>query len=408
MNFIANSLALVLAIFYSSTLYSQEQQAAVNLLTDSDTVDLVLLRNGDQKVGKLKNASFSFSTAFGKIQLKLSQLSSLHIHQDSTKKDRAVMKNSDSISGNFDGFKLELVTESGNILAIGQAQVESISFHIPKEKFASNAKSHTKSKIKPGAESGFDGIQFVFIPPGEFSMGSTRREIGHHGDEGPIRKVEISRGFWLSKFEVTQAQWKSVVLANPSRFMNCPECPVEQVSWNDAWQFVDILNNKNGCLKSLTAEQGGIDSIRGALDKTELEGIPSGCYRLPTEAEWEYAARADTNTAYSFDSTSRVNDHAWQVTNARGRTYPVGQKKPNPWGLHDIYGNVWEWVYDRYADSYSGAKTENPKGPLHGQHRVGRGGGFNLTGGFCRSASRHWSAPDVRYCYIGFRLLRTL
>lgn len=366
----------------------------------------VLLRSGEKISGTLQEAPFHFSTAFGKFQLEFHKISSMDIYEGTESRDRVVLMNSDALSGKLEDFILELTLTEGSIRKLSRNEIESINFVSSLEQEKEEKTTRSAEEFSVGTSKEFDGMKFVYIPAGDFYMGSSRREIGHHGDEAPVRKVEISKGFWLTQFEITQEQWISVVEGNPSRFMNCPACPVEQVSWEDVWQFVDILNERNGCSKALKSQSS--QSIQNVMDQVKLDGIPSGCYRLPTEAEWEYAARAGTSTAYSFDTRSTSNDYAWQVTNARGRTHPVGQKKPNPWGLYDVYGNVWEWVYDRYADSYSGAEGIDPKGPLHGQHRVGRGGGFNLTGGFCRSASRHWSAPDVRYCYIGFRLLRTL
>ena len=229
----------------------------------------------------------------------------------------------------------------------------------------------------------FDGIEFVWIPPGEFRMGSTGRHA--KSDEKPVTRVRIARGFWMGKYELTQAQWQAVMGSNPSRFNNCGgNCPVEEVSWNDAQEFINKLNGRS-------------------------EGRR---YRLPTEAEWEYAARAGTSTdTYTGDLTKpRGNDPvlnriAWYDENSGGRTHPVGRKNPNAWGLHDILGNVWEWVGDWEAE-YPGGSVTDPVGPRSGSHRVLRGGSWRYGTRYCRSANRVKSWPSNRFSSLGFRLLR--
>ena len=229
----------------------------------------------------------------------------------------------------------------------------------------------------------FDGIEFAWIPPGEFRMGSTSPHA--RSKEKPVTRVRLSRGFWMGKFEVTQRQWQSVMGSNPSGFENCGrDCPVEQVSWNDVQEFIRKQNARSG-------------------------GRP---YRLPTEAEWEYAARAGTETdTYAGDITKPtgndpvLNRIAWYGENSRGRTHPVGRKAPNAFGLHDMLGNVWEWVGDRSGD-YPGGTVTDPVGPRSGSYRVGRGGCWGLDAGNCRSADRLGLSPGIRRA-LGFRLLRT-
>ena len=193
----------------------------------------------------------------------------------------------------------------------------------------------------------FDGIEFVWVPAGEFRMGSTSRHAG--SDEKPVTRVRISRGFWMGKFEVTQRQWQAVMGSNPSHFKNCGgDCPVEEVSWNDVQEYIGKLNGRSG-------------------------GRP---YRLPTEAEWEYAARAGTTTdTYAGDLTKPrgkdpvLNRIAWYNENSGRKTHPVGRKAPNAFGLNDMLGNVWEWVGDRYGD-YPGGTVTDPVGPRTGSIRV--------------------------------------
>ena len=230
----------------------------------------------------------------------------------------------------------------------------------------------------------FDGIEFVWVPPGEFRMGSTSRHAD--SDEKPVTRVRISRGFWMGKYEVTQAQWQAVMGSNPSRFKNCGgNCPVERVSWNDVQEYISKLNARSGGRR----------------------------YRLPTEAEWEYAARAGTTTdTYAGDMTKPrgkdpvLNRIAWYRENSGRKTHPAGRKGPNAFGLHDMLGNVWEWVGDWYGD-YPGGTVTDPSGPRSGSIRVIRGGSWGGNAGVCRSAIRYGNSPGIRYLILGFRLLRT-
>ena len=227
----------------------------------------------------------------------------------------------------------------------------------------------------------FDGMEFVWIPPGEFRMGSASRHA--LDNERPVTRVRISRGFWLGKYELTQRQWESVMRSNPSGFRNCGgDCPVDSVSWNDVQAFVRKLNEKNGQRK----------------------------YRLPSEAEWEYAARAGTDTdTYAGDLTEPqgadpvVNGVAWYGKNSGGRTHPVGGKAANGFGLHDMIGNVWEWVGGGYWE-YAGGSVTDPSGS--GSDRVRRGGSWYNSARYCRSANRYRDSPTDRYNTLGFRLLR--
>jgi formylglycine-generating enzyme required for sulfatase activity len=201
-----------------------------------------------------------------------------------------------------------------------------------------------------------------------------------YDDEKPPHQVRISTPFYLGNYEVTQGQWQAVMGQNPSQFKGDALLPVENVSWKDVQEFLRRLNAREGGPK----------------------------YRLPTEAEWEYAARAGTSTAYSFgDSERQLREYAWYDGNSGNKTHPVGQKKPNEWGLYDMQGNVWEWVQDWYGkDSYTSAAVTDPQGPPSGSHRVIRGGSWYYGAGSCRSAYRGHYGPGYRGGHLGFRLLR--
>jgi formylglycine-generating enzyme required for sulfatase activity len=242
-------------------------------------------------------------------------------------------------------------------------------------------------------------IKMVWIEPGTFLMGSPQEEIDqlnaeHSTDlysyEGPQHEVTITKGFWLGTYELTQRQWERVMETTPwsengyEKFFvqENPRHPAVYISWNDMQWFIETLN--------------------------EAEG--SEVYRLPTEAEWEYACRAETETRWSFgDDESQLTNYAWYEDNAKneGEDYghAVGAKVPNPWGSYDMYGNVWEWCQDWYG-SYPSSFQTDPTGPATGSFRVLRGGSFGDAARNTRSASRYSLSPDDRYGGIGARLLR--
>ena len=239
------------------------------------------------------------------------------------------------------------------------------------------------SGIRVGETVVFDGMEFVGIPPGEFLMGSTSRHA--YDGEQPVTRVRITKAFYLGKYEVTQDQWQAVMGNNLSSFKDCGgNCPVENVSWEEVQVFIGRLNARSG----------------------------GGKYRLPTEAEWEYAARAGTTTdtyagniTQTYGNAPVLNGIAWYDENSGLRTHPVGQKAPNGWGLHDMLGNVWEWVGDWYGD-YPGGAVTDPAGPGSGSLRVLRGGSWSYIARYCRSANRTGDPPGSRNINRGFRLLR--
>lgn len=218
-------------------------------------------------------------------------------------------------------------------------------------------------------------MEFVLIQAGSFKMGSDEWD-----SELPVHEVTISDAFYIGKYEVTQKQWVEVMGYNPSMLQG-DDYPVEYISLANAQEFVAKLN--------------------------EMEGTDK--YRLPSEAEWEYACRAGTTTVYSFgDDESEFDLYGWANDNSDYSSHPVGQKEPNPWGLYDMHGNVWEWCQDKYHDSYEGAPTDGSAWNDDGYStRVVRGGSF-VTGEYkCTSAYRFnaplGAGPDDS---IGFRLLR--
>ena len=241
-------------------------------------------------------------------------------------------------------------------------------------------------------------------------MGSPLGELNRDNDEGndayeDREEIKISRSFDIMTKEVTQKEWLFFMEGNPSHFNKpghcdnhetiggaelCPNNPVESVSWNDVQSFIKLLNN--------------------SLGQEYCRHAPryiSGCYRLPTEAEWEYAARGGTTTAYSYgDDPLILGDYAWFSGNARYKTHPVGFKSPNPNGLHDTHGNVWEWVQDTY--SFSLPTGTDPLREDSGSYRVVRGGSWGSYARNLRSAVRYSDPPGYGSRRVGFRLVRTL
>ena len=213
-------------------------------------------------------------------------------------------------------------------------------------------------------------MEFVLIHPGSFMMVPD----SDAPDEKPGHNVTLTKPFYLGKYEVTQEQWQTAMGSNPSNFKG-PKLPVENVSWNDCHSFVAKLEEKTGRK-----------------------------FALPTEAQWEYACRADTTTRYSCgDSIVDLKDYAWFSDNSDRATHPVGEKKPNPWGLYDMHGNVWEWCADSYSRSYPDGEATDPLVSSSGSSRVLRGGAWVNRPGPLRSVTRSKLTPDFRCYYVGLR-----
>ena len=234
------------------------------------------------------------------------------------------------------------------------------------------------------------GMKLVLIPKGTFMMGSPIKEDGASSDEEQ-HQVTISKDYYLGVTEVTQGQYEKVMGTNPSYFQkrvirksDSSMNPVESVSWEDAVEF---------CKK---------------LSELPEEKRAGRVYRLPTEAEWEYACRAGSKTAFNFgESAKLLGEYAWFGGNSGNQPHPVGEKKANAWGLYDIHGNVWEWCSDCYGEYPKGAVSD-PSGPNGGSRRVNRGGGWNGVAARCRSANRGRNDPSGRLSSTGFRVALTV
>jgi len=232
--------------------------------------------------------------------------------------------------------------------------------------------------------------KMVFIPPNTFTMGTPANEVNRQADEGPQTTVTISHGFWMGKYEVTQREYLAVVGSNPSQFPGNLDRPVETVSWLDATNYCALLTE--------------LELAAGRIS-------PGSRYRLPTEAEWECAARAGTSTRFSYGDDPNFTDlanHAWYWFNSGFGTQPVGRKLPNPWGLHDLEGNVLEWTQDWYGP-YPGGTATDPQGPASNIQgvKVIRGGAWDASEPDCRSGRRLTKGvhPFITDSILGFRVV---
>ena len=240
-------------------------------------------------------------------------------------------------------------------------------------------------------------MEFILVPAGEFMMGSKESPdeviqafglpdffVEYLKNEHPQHRVRITKPFYLGKYEVTQEQWHAIMGTNPS-FRKGAKNPVETVNWNDCQAFLSKLNEK--------------------LGKSDVK------FGLPTEAQWEYACRAGTSTRFSFgDDKKDLTEHAWYARNSKMKAHPVGEKKPNAWGLYDMHGSVEEWCVDWYDSGYYKQSPQNdPTGPSEGLAHVLRGGSFySGTPDFFRCADRYHDHPVYHYYRYGFRVGGTL
>jgi formylglycine-generating enzyme required for sulfatase activity len=259
-------------------------------------------------------------------------------------------------------------------------------------------KSKEKTMRKTGiaaiwtAESQQADDRMVKIPAGTFTMGSPDNEKDRGSDEVQ-HQVTISRDFYMSKYEVTQGEWKAVMGSDPSYFKG-GDLPVESVSWYDAVAYCNALSEKEGLTPAYTINGTSVTWNKSANG-----------YRLPTEAEWEYACRAGTTTAYY--SGKRVDSAGWYGNNSGSKPHPVGEKTANKWGLHDTHGNVREWCWDWYGNYDKGSQTD-PTGTASGTIRVLRGGSWLNIAEFLRSAHRYGGTPGGGSIHHGFRVCRSL
>ncbi|MBM4165011.1 MAG: hypothetical protein FJ222_11320 [Lentisphaerae bacterium] len=263
------------------------------------------------------------------------------------------------------------LAKAGEALALDAAHTEAL---------ALKAEAERNLKPKDPTQGNVLGMAFVEVAPGSFSMGSNDGS----SDEKPVRTVPLTKGFWMGKTEVTQAQWRQLMNDSPSYFKG-DDLPVEQVDWTRCAEFCRTLTER--------------ERAAGRL--------PAGyVYRLPTEAEWEYAARGGSKSrGFTYSGGNYLGTVGWFTDNSGGTTHLVGKKAANELGLYDMSGNVWEWCQDWYQDSYNGLGSADPSGPATGSFRVYRGGSWFFVASNCRSAFRYWFRPSDTFLDLGFRVV---
>ena len=272
-------------------------------------------------------------------------------------------------------------TTSRQTVTISEGQTASISGSLTSSASSSgtNALSSGSSSLSGNAltipvKNGIN-IEMIKVEAGSFNMGATPEMENPHKDQKPVHRVTMTNDYYIGKYEVTQALWQAVMGSNPSYFKG-DDLPVEKVSWNDCQDFISKLN-------AMTGKR----------------------FRLPTEAEWEYAARGGKKSrGYQYSGSNTLGDVAWYSDNSGKKTHAVGTKQPNELGIYDMTGNVWEWCQDWYG-SYSRSPQTNPTGAVRGSFRVGRGGSWYLSAWNCRSSYRDFGTPVSRYIYQGLRLV---
>ena len=248
--------------------------------------------------------------------------------------------------------------------------------------FASVSAAQAQPKDPPKKFTNSIGMKFVLLPSGTFMMGSSNKEKGR-GDDEIVHRVTLTKGFYMAVHTVTQEQWQAVMGSNPSEFKGEKNLPVDSVSWEDCQIFCQKL-----CVKEKTR------------------------YRLPTEAEWEYACRAGTTTPFHTGETLSTDQANYNGNSTYGdgkkgiyreKTTPVGSFAPNAWGLYDMHGNIWQWCQDWHG-GYQRTDVVDPQGPKSGKYRSLRGGSFSSHAVFCRSANRTYNEPGNRTEFYGCRV----
>ena len=368
----------------------------LEFIQHSPKADLFLMANGDLLSGEAAEREIEIWTDYAKVPVAFTEISDITTQGGDNVADVVSKINGDSMRGTLDTEEFTLDLEIGvQVTAVykdkfarifvdrarGEAPVQ---FGVQQPVLGES--DGVDPAVTPADERALtldlgNGVtmKLVRIPAGTFVMGSPMTESDRDGDEGPQRRVTLTSPFYIGATEVTQDQYAAVMGENPSHFPG-PQNPVEQVNWEDAVAFCKALSQKIG-------KKG----------------------RLPTEAEWEYACRAGSSTRFYFsDEDKTLSEYAWYGRNSGDVTHPVGQKRPNAWGLFDMHGNVWEWCGDWFASGYANAKTIDPQKLGAGESRVLRGGSWNSLVKRCRSANRNRNAPKCRNYYCGFRVVLDL
>ena len=350
---------------------------------------ILLLRNGDIANGEPVGNVSMVSTDGNKLPVFPGDAEVITFRDGDTRAVSVRKQNGTEIDGLLENEDVTFQLDVGPQISIYTGHLEAV---YDRAVFMARADSTkplwdqvSSATIETGPSPTPDGM--VWIPPGEANMGSSSEERDRGLDEGPQTKVVIAQGFWMGKFEVTQREYMAVMGINPSHYTGDLNHPVDKVSWREAMEY---------CSRRAASEEAA-----GTL--------PEGFfYRLPTEAEWEYACRAGTLTRFSFGDDhnyAMLGAYAWYNVNSDSATHPVGLKKANPWGLHDMHGNVWEWCLDHWNDSGADDGSSVSSSDSRSSLRGARGGSWLYEGRFCRSANRDAYFPTNRCSDLGFRIV---
>lgn len=361
--------------------------------------DLFVMSNGDLISGESIDRKITVETDYGRISLNFSDIEKIETKGEDNVVAIITRTNGEAVQGFMDtneisidlelGIKIESIYKDrftrifvdqarkqapaqNNLASSEGAGYDSAIFPVTGEPLEQTININLEPLV------GQKGIRMTLalIPAGEFVMGSGAAEKGRKDNEGPVRKVFISKPFYMGIYEVTQEQYNAVMGNNPAKF-NGPDNPVEQVTWKQAMFFCEKISK-----------------------------ITKMKFSLPTEAQWEYAARAGSQTRFYFgDDDSELDTCAWYKKNSKKKSHPVGRKKPNKFGLYDMHGNVFEWCMDWYQGNYINLATKDPGGPKQGSNHVIRGGAWHNDSKICRSANRSYGSYDYYDSGIGFRVI---
>jgi formylglycine-generating enzyme required for sulfatase activity len=354
----------------------------------------IRLKNGDWCSGEFTVESLTLATPGGQESFNKKNIKSLAFTTNTPPLANVTLRTGKTAQGKLELEDLPIKLDVGPAILIYRDNIQSIGDELfPVASNSTNiATSHEANSPAPStmiaSQAGSTNIEgMVWIPAGEFTMGSPIDEAGRDMDEGPQTRMVIPHGFWMGKCEVTQGEFQAVMGTNPSNTRGDTNCPVEKVSWYDAMQY---------CAK------------RTQQEKLSAKVPENYAYRLPTEAEWEYACRAGTATRFYYGDDKgefRLGEYAWFIRNGDSMTHPVGTLKPNAWGLHDMHGNVWEWCFDRWQSILPGGSVTNLPVATEGSLRVARGGSWLYESKACRSANRDDYSPSNRCSDVGFRVV---
>lgn len=350
----------------------------------------VRFKNGDWCSGELRVESLAITTSEGKESFSKSNFKSLVFTTNRPPIVHLTLNTGRTVEGKLEMEDFPIQLDEGPVIVIYKDRIQSIGDELMPVAFdvsdivPSHETNFTSPTTVQESQAGPTNIEgMVWIPAGEFTMGSPIDEPGRDRDEGPQTRVVITNGFWMGKCEVTQGEFLAVMGTHPSNARGDTNCPVEKVSWYEAMQY--------------------------CAERTRKEKLPDGyAYRLPTEAEWEYACRAGTVTRFCYGDDKgefRLGEYAWFTRNANSMTHPVGLLKANGWGLHDMHGNVWEWCLDRWETILPGGSVTNLPITAEGSLRVARGGSWLYEGKACRSANRDDYSASNRCSDVGFRVV---